>query len=69
MIVHHVPIAADRKRIDTAIKTRCLNPTAAHRVRLPLRALDLAAVLPVARQLTTALRLARSREQRARGAH
>jgi hypothetical protein len=32
MIVHHIPIAAGRKRIDTAIKTRCLNPTAAHRV-------------------------------------
>jgi hypothetical protein len=32
MIVHHVPIAAGRNRIDTAIKTRCLNPTAAHRI-------------------------------------
>jgi len=32
MIVQHVPITAGRKRIDTAIKTRCLNPTAAHRV-------------------------------------
>jgi hypothetical protein len=30
MIVHHVPIAAGRKRIDTAIKTRCLNPTAVY---------------------------------------
>jgi hypothetical protein len=28
MIVHHVPIAAGRKRIDTAIKTRC--PRASH---------------------------------------
>ena len=57
MIVHHVPIAAGRKRIDTAIKTRC--PRASHFIyyniiggtrgkRLPAALISIIAVFVIA---------------------